>query len=276
MSEQYSIFGAYGLVGSTVAAQLEAAGHTVRRITRDNWPEDGTSLGNIIFTVGMTADFRNRLVETFDLQVIRLQDAFRKYSFDSFTYLSSARVYVGARSTNEDIELQVRPTLVDNAYNITKLTGESRCFVEDNTKVRVVRLSNVYGVPDSSNLFLTAVMRDAVNNGSVVIGQSPHSSKDYITVEDAAKAIILVAQRGQHRLYNIACGQNVTHRQIADILVSEHYSVDFGNDGALATFPEINTSRFDAEFGFAREGLQAGMVRVLRALEQKRKNNDRI
>jgi nucleoside-diphosphate-sugar epimerase len=276
MPDRYSIFGANGLVGSAVAAELEAEGRAVRRITRGAWPETGEALGHVIFTIGMTADFRSRLIETFDLQILRLHEAFDRYSFDSFTYLSSARVYAGAKSTSEGAELLVRPTSVDHAYNITKLAGESRCFVEDNPQVRVVRLSNVYGTQDASNLFLTAVMRDAVANGAVTIGQSPLSSKDYIAVEDAAKAIVRIAQRGRHRLYNVACGRNVTHREIADILVSENYSVDFREGGALADFPVIDAGRLDAEFGLAREGLQTGMVRVLRALEQKRKNHDRI
>ena len=272
MAGRYTIFGANGLVGSTICAQLEEEGHDVLRVTRGNWPENSTALGNVVFTIGMTADFRSRLAETFELQIIRLHEALARYSFDSFTYLSSARVYAGAQSTNEEADILVRPTALDHAYNISKLAGESRCLVESNPQVRVVRLSNVYGAKDTSNLFLTAVMREAVEKGRVVIGQSPQSSKDYITVEDAAKSVILIAQRGKHRLYNIACGQNFTHQSIADILVSRNYSVDFGKDGALASFPRIDTSRFDCEFGLKRVGLPEGMVTALQAMEQKRKS----
>ena len=271
MSGHYTVFGARGLVGSTVAAQLEAQGRHVRRVVRGEWPAAGEDLGRVVFTIGMTADFRNRLVETFDLQILRLHEALTRYKFESFTYLSSARVYAGAASTQEETPLLVRPSETDHVYNISKLAGESLCFAFPDPNIRVVRLSNVYGAQDVSNLFLTAVMREAVATGKVSIGQSPLSAKDYITVDDAAAAIVAISQRGRQRLYNVAFGRNVTHREIADIMVSARYLVDFRQGGALADFPSMSMDRFDAEFAMAREEPQAGILRTLRALEEKKK-----
>jgi nucleoside-diphosphate-sugar epimerase len=151
MPGQFTVFGGSGFVGGEVATVLEARGDKVVRVGRNNWPESGSHLGNVIFTIGMTADFRKRLVETVELQVIRLHEALQRYRFESFTYLSSARVYGGAATTHENASLLVRPYEEDHVYNISKLAGESLCFALQNPKIRVVRMSNVYGVQDSSN-----------------------------------------------------------------------------------------------------------------------------
>jgi nucleoside-diphosphate-sugar epimerase len=264
--QDYSVFGATGFIGSTITARLMADGHQVRPISRGNWPERGSDLGNVIFTIGMTADFRKRLVETVESQVIRLHEALTWYRYRSFLNLSSARVYGGAAATAEDTPLIVRPTDPDHVYNIAKLAGESLCLAIDNPAVRVVRLSNVYGTADRSNLFLTAVLRDAVKTGKVEIGQSPASSKDYISVDDAARHIISISQRGQRRLYNVAHGSNLSHQQVADVLTSLGVKVTFQPGGTVVTVPPIDTHRLDAEFGGERERPETGLRRVLTAL----------
>ena len=71
----FSVFGASGFIGSRLVAQLEAEGHAVARIGRKTWPARGSHLGHVIFTIGMTADFREKPFETVDAQVLRLRDA---------------------------------------------------------------------------------------------------------------------------------------------------------------------------------------------------------
>ncbi len=248
LGSKYTIFGGLGFVGSELTRQLRASGATVTQVGRASWPTAGSDLGHVIFCIGMTADFRKRLLETFDLQVLRLHDALTHYRYESFLYLSSARVYDGATSTNEDTPLLVRPTSVDHVYNISKLAGESLCMAFDNPLIRVARMSNVYGAQDQSNLFMTAVLRDAVEKGEVTIGQFPSSAKDYIAVEDAAAMLIAISRSGASRLYNVACGTNFTHQQIADVLQTAGFKVHFKPNGQIVTFPQIDISRAACEF----------------------------
>lgn len=271
MSEHFTVFGGYGFIGSAVSALLEQQGHTVHRVGRDGWPPANTKLGNVIFAAGMTADFRNRLVETFEVQFIRLHAAMSQYAYSSFLYLSSARVYGGGQSTREDSTLLVRPLDHDHVYNLSKLAAESLCLAHANPAIRVVRLSNVFGVDDVSNLFLTAVLRECVTTGSVTIGQAPDSSKDYIAVGDVAHALTRIAQCGRHRLYNVASGRNVTHGEIADILKSAGYTVQFGDGGQRVEFPSIDVSRFIDEFDIVPRDPRHGIRRVLAQLEEGRR-----
>ena len=268
MTGRFTVFGGHGFIGSAVSALLEAQGCDLRRVGRRDWPSPGADLGNVIFTVGMTADFRKRLVETFEVQLLRLHAALSQYAYDSFLYLSSARVYAGAQSTHEESALPVRPCDPDHVYNISKLAGESLCFAYSNPSIRVVRLSNVFGAQDTSDLFLTSVLREAVATGTVTIGQAPDSSKDYMPVQNVARALVQIANSGRHRIYNIASGRNVSHAEIADIVRSAGYAVRFADGAPAAVFPAIDVSRSIGEFGLVPEDPRGAIVRVLAELQE--------
>ena len=270
MGKFYTIFGGNGFVGSEIARQLEGRGDDVARIGRSSWPKEGSDLGEVIFTIGMTADFRKRLVETVELHVLRLHEALSRYKFESFLYLSSARVYDGASATNEEAPLIVRPFETDHIYNISKLAGESLCFALSRANVRVARLSNVYGPGDVSNLFMTAVLREAAATGHVTIGQSPQSEKDYSYVADVARSLIAIVDTGRHRLYNVACGQNFTHREIADLLEANNCRVDFREGGAVLKIPPIEVNRLHDEFGLTLSGPASHIPSLLNAYRNQR------
>lgn len=249
---RYSVFGADGFVGSEIVRRLEAKGAHVLRVTRDTWPESGASLGHVIYAIGITADFRSRLVETFELHLVRLHETLSRYRFDSFTYLSSTRVYTGAASTHEAAALTISPADPDHVYNISKIAGESLCLALGRPDVRVVRLSNVVGAGDDTSSFLASVLRDLAATGGVRIQQSPGSSKDYIALADAAEAIITVAGHGSKPIYNIASGTNITHQKLVDVIRAAGYSCHIDAEGPTVIFPVIDLTRFEGEFGRVR------------------------
>ena len=269
MSERFTVFGGHGFIGGEVARQLETAGCGIARIGRNDWPPHGAQLGHVIYAIGMTADFRQRLAETIELNVGRLHEALSAYAYESFLYLSSARVYAGANHTVEDAELCVKPMLADHTYNISKLAGESRCLAEENPSVRVVRPSNVFGRADRSNLFLTAILREAVATGKVTIHQSPDSEKDYVLVSDLAQALIAIARGATQRLYNLASGRNLSHRRIAGLLERHGVRVTFSPNAPRVIFPPISTQLFQREFGIPMSDPATGIDDMLSSLRLK-------
>ena len=67
--------------------------------------------------------------------------------FKSFTLLSSTRVYLGdpQKKTNENNLIYVNPNIRNFYYNSLKLTGESLCLSLPNKKIKVARISNLFG-----------------------------------------------------------------------------------------------------------------------------------
>lgn len=244
-----TVLGASGFLGRELVRQLEASGTSTLQVTRESWPEPGAHLGDAIFAIGYTGNFRDHLVETHDAHLVQLHRALTRYSFDSFTYMSSTRIYGSEPSTNEDAELVVRPQEADHVYNISKIAGESLCLHCGMPGVRIVRLSNLIGPGAPPHSFLASIVSDAATTGQVVIRQSAASTKDYISVEAAARAVLSIVQRGTQRVYNVASGINVSHQDIADLLERAGYRCSFSLGSPIAAAAPIDVARYQNEFG---------------------------
>lgn len=246
----FSIFGANGFLGSRLVRQLAARGAEVLPITRETWPAPGSDLGHAIFAIGMTADFRQKPLETVQSQVNLVHRALSAYRFSSFLYLSSTRLYRHARNTAEEAPIAIEPVNPDELYNAAKLAGEALVLAMPDPHFRVARLSNLFGAPSPSPSFLSSVLADAVRHRRVIFRTRPESAKDYLGVEDAARALIAIAERGRERLYNVASGENTRNGAIANQLRALGIACDFAPDTALTSFPPINVTRLFREFPF--------------------------
>ena len=240
----------------------------MRRVTRDTWPDRGADLGECIFAIGMTASFRRFPLQTAETQVVRLWEVLTRYRFASLLYLSSTRVYRDAASTAEEATLLLRPHIVDDIYNATKLAGESLCLALAQPQVRVARLSNIYGASDRSELFLTDVLREAVVTGKVTLRTAPASAKDYIFVEDAVAQLAAISARGQRRLYNVAAGVNVGNAELAGILTGLGVAVGFAPGAAEIGFSQIDTRRARGEFELVPRTVAAVLPKVFAILQR--------
>ncbi len=89
---RYTVLGATGFIGMRVAALARSLGHNVCCPSRDE-NLDGRDLGHVIYSIGITADFRRRPHDTVTAHVTKLQEVLTRTSFDSLVYLSSTRVY---------------------------------------------------------------------------------------------------------------------------------------------------------------------------------------
>jgi len=246
----FTILGAGGWIGSALVRRLAGSGQQVRAIFRDNWPAANESLGDVIYAIGLTADFRVRPFATAEAHITVLTRALQSCRFDSFLYLSSTRVYLGASATTEQTAVSVRSADPDHLYNVTKLAGEALCLALPNPHIRVARLSNVVGTGDRSQNFLPAVLAEAGRTGSVTIRSAPDSEKDYIALDDVTALLEVIATCGKQRLYNVALGGNVSNRLIAELL-RQHTGaeVTFAPSAPRIAFPRIAIDRLAGEFG---------------------------
>jgi len=244
-----TILGSSGFIGSHLAAKLKEQG------IECFCPQRGVEftdreLGDVIYCIGLTADFRTRPFDTVEAHVSELSRVLRRCSFNSLLYLSSARIYGASSDTKETAGLNVRPIEPDNLYNISKLMGESLCFA-CSPKTRVARLSNVYGNDFSSDNFLSGVIRDALRSGKVALRTSLDSEKDYLSISDAVDLLIKIAAGGRERLYNVASGTNVSNRELTRrIQELTGCDVEVTPNAPRIAFPLIDIERARDEFGF--------------------------
>ena len=246
----YTVLGARGFVGSSLVRHLVASGHRCQPVARqDPIPSE---LGHVVYCIG-SPDFRTRPHDTIDAHVSVLSSFLQSEKFESFTYLSSTRVYLRLPPdgvAHEDSKIIVDPHDPYDIYNLTKLAGECLCLMQENPTVRVVRLSNVYGGEDVSDNFLTTILRQVLTRGAATFFVTMSSFKDYVDVRDVVRALELIPLRASNRLVNLAAGRNVTNQEIADLIKRETGCTVGVKPGAEdIRFPRIAIDRLIQETG---------------------------
>lgn len=247
---KFTVLGGTGFIGKALVHHLGNKGHEVGVPSRAITTLAGHKLGHVIYAIGMTGNFREHPEAAIEAHVNVLQRLMKDADYESWLYLSSARVY-GARHENaEATPISVSPN-ADTLYDLSKLLGEAICLSHKNSAVRVARLSNVYGKGQSEHTFFGSILRDLREGGKAVIGESPSSSKDYVSVDDVTALLELIAINGRERLYNIAGGHATTHRAIADVIKLCGFDAEFSSNGATRALPAIDIDRIKQEFGHA-------------------------
>ncbi len=270
-NQSFTILGAAGFIGSALVASLEERGQTVHAVTRASLPALFAArrpLGHVIDCVGLTGDFRVRLLDTAEAHVGLVARCLSELRFESFLLLASTRVYARAAATHEDTMLPTLPADPSDLYNLTKLAGEALCLANSRPTIRVVRLSNVYGQSMPAATFLGQLLGEGVSTGSVVFRQSAASAKDYVDLNLIVQLLPAIATTARHRLYNVAAGTNTTHEAIAEALRNfAGWQTGFASDAPTVRNLPIDTSRITAEFCAVPFNLIADLPKLI-PLEQ--------
>ena len=243
-----TILGASGFIGSHLAKRLQQFKLDFQSVKRSETIPAG-NLGNVIYCIGVTADFRSKPFETVDAHVCTLLDLVSRHEFDSLLYLSSTRLYGGDHSTAEEEALRVEPQSANDLYNLSKLMGESITLNCGRTG-RVARIANVYGADFTSDNFLPSILRQAVRGEKIVLQTAPNSEKDYVWVHEVVENLIWIAAEGKQQIYNVASGVNVSNGQLAAKLRQlTGCEIEFATGAPVIKFPQININRVRGEFG---------------------------
>lgn len=249
---KFTVLGASGFIGSSLVKSLKSAAHECWSPARGASAVLSRQLGHVIYCAGVTSDFRRRPLAAMEAHVAALLPLLRGAQFDSLLYLSSTRVYRGADAAFEDATLHVRPQHPEDLYALSKLAGESACLSDPRARVRVVRLSNVYGPLDRSENFLNSVVNDALSLGKVDFHTAPSSAKDYLSIDDVTELLPKIAAYGRRRLYNLAAGANTTNIQIARLLRElTGCRTSFAVGAPRLIFPRIPIRLLREEFSFS-------------------------
>jgi nucleoside-diphosphate-sugar epimerase len=246
----FTVLGASGFIGSNLVRWLRSQNVPHWCPSRETSLR-GRHLSHVVYCIGLTGDFRERPSETVQAHVSGLADVLEHAEFDSFLYLSSTRIYAGVSRGTEDASLEVNPNNPEDLYNLSKLLGESICISSRRPNVRIVRLSNVYGNDFSSQNFLSSVLRDVVERRKVVLRTSLNSEKDYVSIDDVVDILPSISHSGQHRIYNVASGNNTSHGALVEKLVQlTGCEVQVLPGTPAVRFPVVAIDRVRNEFGF--------------------------
>src|SRR5258705_4853720 len=250
-----TVLGASGFVGSAMIDELKRRKLNYYAPSRDE-QLTGRSLGDVIYCIGLTADFRKRPFDTIEAHVCKLKHVLQECDFTSLTYLSSARIYVhNTGVVNEESPVAIHITDPFDLYNSSKLTGELLAMNCGRENIKIARLSNVYGNDFTSDNFITSIIKDAVQNGRIVLRTTPDSAKDYISLKDVVSLLLKISLEGKSVVYNVASGINTSNADILNVIQQETGCIiEYSPLAKNIIFPPIQINKLKNEFGFVPSG----------------------
>lgn len=259
---KFTVFGASGFIGGQLVNKLNAQdGNIVSAPMRHDITTNldkilSQDLGHVFYCIGLTANFRDHPFATVEAHVCLLNRILEQGHFSSLTYLSSTRVYEGSDKTDESAICHASPSNPEHLYNLSKLMGESLCL-NSGCKIKISRLSNVFGSAMQPKNFIRQILQEGAANGKVHFLTAAQSTNDYVSVSDVTHWLPQIALKGKHAIYNVASGKNTSNADIANLLKQNKMTVSYATDAPEWSFPVIDTSALNQEFGHAKNSLSS-------------------
>jgi nucleoside-diphosphate-sugar epimerase len=249
-----TVLGASGWIGAALVAELQRQARPVLAVDRAGlavWLAERDPQGQVIYAIGLTADFRQRPHATAEAHVGQLSQVMQRPGVERLLFLSSTRVYARSSDTRENAALPCLSSDPSDLYNLSKLLGEALVLQDPRPGMKVVRLSNVVGPGQPLSTFVGELLAEAHVGGIVTIQQPMDTAKNYVSLADVVRLLPLIAESGHQRLYNLGSNHNTSHQEVAAWLERQGATVHFAS-AELATsglsFPPLSIERLAAEF----------------------------
>lgn len=240
----YTIFGHTGFIGS----------HLKKKLKNKNLilPKKGQfffkkNLGNVIYCIG-SDDWKNDVINSYYANLGFIPEIIKNNKFVSFTYLSSIRIY--KKNSSEEKDVIVNPNNLNDYYNIKKICAES-FLLSQNKKIKIIRLSNIYGDNFYSPILLPTLIREALKFKKILININKYSLKNYLGIEDATNIILKIIRRGKKKIYNVSSGKRISIISIANTIQKiTNCKIILRNQNIINNEPLIKINKIKKEFKF--------------------------
>lgn len=230
MKDTILVTGSKGFVGQNLVQKIKAAGVKVREVDildNKNYSSlQEKDLKDIRYVVHLANSARitpswknpahyytNNICDTTDFY-IKCQNA----GVEKFLYISSSSVY-GDNGT--EIQSESDKLCPASPYALSKATAEqSLRLFEDTTKLVIARPFTMYGVdmPLVKNALVTGkFINNYKNNKPLVVDGTGWQKRDFILVDDATDAMLLLLELANSGVYNIGTGTALSVLELAEL-----------------------------------------------------------
>ena len=267
----FTIFG-HGFVGTNISIFLK------KKKCKLFLPPKGKykfkkNLHNVIYCIGNQNWLKDPKV-TYDANLGLVPEIIFNNKFDSFTLLSTTRLYLGNSEgkTSENDPININSNNKKFLYNSLKLAAENLCLSLNNKNIKVVRMSNLFGDNFTNQAYLLPTwIRNSIKYKKIDIYISKNSTKDFIYVNDAFDVLLKIIKRGKHRLYNVASGKNIKlFKILEEIKKITNCKINYTYNSNVVKEPKINIKRIIKEFNFKPKN---NLINLLNHLIVNYKNN---
>jgi len=271
IKNSFTIFG-QGFVGTNISIFLKKKKYNLFLPKKGKY-KFKKNLHNVIYCIGNQNWLKDPKV-TYDANLGLVPEIIFNNKFDSFTLLSSTRLYLGNSEgeTSENNPININSNDKNFFYNSLKLAAENLCLSLNNKNIKVVRMSNLFGDHFKNNaLILPTWIRNSVKYKKIDIYISKNSTKDFIYVNDAFDVLFKIIKRGKHRLYNVASGKNIKlFKILKEIKKITNCKINYTHNSKIVNEPKINIKRIIKEFNFRPKN---NLINLLNHIIVNYKNN---
>lgn len=246
-----TVLGASGFVGRRIADRLRLSGAQVWAPSRAEIAADDyraltrRPLGRVYYCIGLTADYAQDPLATFDAHCRVLAKLVREGDFDRIVYLSSTRLYDGGDGRGiEDAALRLSPAESRHLFDLTKALGEHFTLVQSGGRGLVARLSCVYDTTLDATGFLPELLRRLDRERGFDLPSNPQAQRDYVLADDAVTALIAILDCGEPgTIFNVASGENVSNAELVERINAAGWNLRLTGRAEPVTAPRIDISR---------------------------------
>jgi nucleoside-diphosphate-sugar epimerase len=216
-----TIVGGTGFVGTHLVAELKRNNIVFQLLNRDTDVTLDRNLGKVVYCAGYGGCDQDPF-NVLHANAVLLGKLLKDFTIEKIIYLSSTRVYLGGEYSTENSDITIVQSDSRKLFNLSKIVAEE-LIIKSKVPFVILRPSNIYGDAFESPLFLPSIVRDSLIKGEVRMFITPDYSKDYVSVFDLVKAITISLSNTdiQNLTVNVASGENVSAKQIADSLIQE-------------------------------------------------------
>ena len=126
------------------------------------------------------------------------------------------------------------------------------CLQINNSKIRIVRISNIYGHNFKKQKYLLpTLIRNTRQKKKSLIKINKNTKKNYLHINDAINVIMKIILKGKKRIYNVASDKMISLDFIIKSIQKNYKSdIKFSKNGKNKSENKINISRIKNEFNF--------------------------
>jgi dTDP-4-dehydrorhamnose reductase/UDP-glucose 4-epimerase len=266
------VIGASGLIGSSLSRAATAAGLDVIAVPRGMAAEDVVRGGDVVANCALASAYRTGPYEA-DHDLERQSAKLARERGARVLMLSTRKVY------RDDVQWGAReddPVQLDGVgYGPNKARTEAWIRDALGDRALVVRLSNVFGFEYASEKegrpsFFGQMLFRLRHEGEIVFDMSPDTRRDFIPVENVARALVGAACSGTGGVFNLGSGSAVACGDIAQALISGY------GEGRLRSVDDVrdefflDSSKWSSSFG--RAGNAADSLEVAKGFGRRLRN----
>lgn len=243
-----TVIGGRGFVGARLAARLRADGHDVDVPPKGDVDLTRRDLGVVYYCAGLTADYDRFPFETVEAHASLVSRIVEAGRFERIVYLSSTRLYDGLPKAEVE---ETEPLVFDTTdprrvYDLSKALGENLVMTRADGRGRVARLANVYDWASGAPGFLSQWLTRARAERAIDLDSSPHVARDYIHLDDVVSALVALAASPEPQIVNVASGELVTNREIAEVFEFRGWTIRFSGEADPPPPPNARIDRLRA------------------------------